>query len=149
MNILEPIKINKNSIVLIACIFLAIVSPGYLFLYLYQPNTFFNAGWINLLMLSIAITLPIFSINILLNSAIAEAKDKKNQNIAKADLTNYLFNASIYAAVSSVIVFYISFVFDIYKEVFIAKHFILTVASVQASLIITTLIRILMISVKK
>ena len=111
----EIFNLNKNSVVFILSIFMSTIAPGYLFIYLYQPVTFFKADWLSLLMLAVAVTLPIYAINVVVKNYYLGVK---RNNLKKPEDPNDLYinisDASILSAITNTFIFYFSFINDIF-----------------------------------
>lgn len=105
---INPNNLTPQSLVFTLFSFTALISPGYIYFYLYHPALFLSIDWIKLIILSVGITSPFFIVNFGLYSLVLTPKSKDPKikfEEAIADLPN-IINASWV----TLLLFYISFV---------------------------------------
>jgi hypothetical protein len=70
-------KLTPKSVLFGAFTYVSVISPGYMFFYLYHRDFFIACDWTKLLLLSIGITAPFLVINIFLAAISISAKTNK------------------------------------------------------------------------
>lgn len=99
-------KIYTGFTIIYIFLFLATMIPGYLFLFLFQPEYFFKLDLLRLTVIALSITLPIITINLAHLLKIYQTESNKYNFI----------NAVYRAELISVIVLYIPLVIGYFME---------------------------------
>ena len=99
-------KIYTGFTIIYLFLFLATIIPGYLFLFLFQPEYFFKLDLFRLTVIALSITLPIITINLAHLLKIYQTESNKYNFI----------NAVYRAELVSVIVLYIPLVIGYFME---------------------------------
>ena len=90
-------KVSFGDVIVYVLLFLAILIPGYLFIFLFGPHYFFKLDLFRLTVISLSISIPIITINIAHFVNVYQTKD------GDYNLVNAIFRAEI----ASVLVLYL------------------------------------------
>ncbi|HET6990485.1 MAG TPA: hypothetical protein VFJ43_04135 [Bacteroidia bacterium] len=96
-------KLTPGGIIFSFFFFISVVSPGFLYFYLFHRNFFISIDWIKLLFLSGALTMPFLMINTFFTQKFFSSLEKDDEIFASFDKITFTFGAYTTACV-----FYIS-----------------------------------------